>query len=158
LERSSIHIAAVDIFARKSPEQILAQRREELDNAYKLADPGSVFRVGATGAGVSIGSIFNMLSKEGKNPRGFPKLIQREYEENVIDSKFTPDLVQHSTGLKGEELRIFMSNFRPSYAFVMMATPYELSSYIQSKYEIFKLNPNLRYLPKLPDLDLEVNN
>lgn len=158
LERSSIYIAPVDIFARKSPEQILAQRREEFDKAYKLADPGSVFSVGPTGAGVSIGSIFNMLSKEGKNARRFTKLIQREYEENVIDSKFTPDLVQHSTGLKGEELRIFMSNFRPSYAFVMMATPYELSSYIQSKYEIFKLNPNLRYLPKLPDLDLEVNN
>ncbi len=158
LQRSSIYIAQVDVFARKSPEQVLAQRREEYNKAYKLADPGSVFSVGPTGAGISIGSIFNMLSKEGKNARRFTKLMQREYEDNVIDSKFTRELVSSTTGLTGDELRNFMSNFRPSYAFVTMATSYELSSYIRSKYEIFKLNPNLRYLPKLPDLDLEVNN
>ena len=158
LRRSSIHIAQIDVFARKSPEQVLAQRREEFNKAYKMADPGSIFSVGPTGAGISIGSIFNMLSKEGKNARRLTKVIQREYEDNVVDSKFTPDLVQHTTGLTGDQLRIFMNNFRPSYAFVMLATPYELSSYIRSKYEIFKLNPNLRYLPKLPDLDLEVNN
>lgn len=158
LQRSSIYIPQVDVFARKSPEEILAQRRKDYSKAYKLADPGSIFSVGPSGAGISIGSIFNMLSKEGKNARRFTKVIQREYEDNVVDSKFTPDLVQNLTGLSGQKLRVYMSNFRPSYAFVMMATQYELSAYIRSKYEIFKLNPNLRYLPKLPDLDLEVNN
>ncbi|WDF68802.1 hypothetical protein PQ465_00105 [Sphingobacterium oryzagri] len=158
LRRSSIYIPEVNVVARRSPEEVLKQRQEEFNKAFKLADPGSIFSVGPTGAGVSIGSIYNMLSREGKNARRLTRIIRQEYEHNVIDSKFTPDLVAGVTGLSGEKLSNFMRNFRPTYYFVTVATPYELSSYIRSKYEIFKLNPNLRFLPTLPDINLEVNN
>lgn len=158
LKRTSIYIPEVKVVARRSPEDILATRKEEFNKAYKLADPGSVFSVGPTGAGLSIGSIYNMLSREGRNARRLTRIIQREYEENVIDAKFTPDLVHNLTGLSGEHLTNFMNNYRPTFYFVMAATPYELTAYIRSKYEIFKLNPNLRFLPKLPDIDLEVHN
>ena len=157
LNRSSIYIPEVHIVARRSAEEVWKQRQEEFSKAYKLADPGSVFSVGPTGAGLSIGSIFNMLSREGKNARRFTQFIQQQYEEDVIDAKFTRDLVQRTTGLEGDHLTIFMSNYRPSYYFVTTATPYELATYIRSKYEIFKLNPNLRFLPRLPEIDLEVN-
>ena len=156
LERTSIYIPEVRVVARRSPEEVLQQRKEDFNKAYRLADPGSVFSVGHTGAGLSIGSIYNMLSKEGKNARRLTRFIQREYEEDVIDYKFTRDLVINITGLGGEYLTIFMGNYRPSYYFVATATPYELTTYIRSKYEIFKLNPNLRFLPKLPDIHLEV--
>ena len=158
LDRTSIYIPEVRVVARRSPDEVLQQRREEFNKAYKLADPGSIFSVGPTGAGLSIGSIYNMLSREGKNARRLTRFIQREYEEDVIDAKFTRDLVSNVTGLAGERLTIFMSNYRPTYYFVSMATPYELATYIRSKYEIFKLNPNLRFLPRLPEIDLEVNN
>ncbi len=158
LKRSSIYIPEVNVVARRSPEEVLKQRREDFSKAFKLADPGSVFSVGPTGAGLSIGSIYNMLSREGKNARRLTNIIQQEYEQNVIDSKFTPDLVSNLTGLSGQKLANFMRNYRPTYYFVSIASPYELSSYIRSKYEIFKLNPNLRFLPTLPDINLEVNN
>lgn len=158
LERTSIYIPEVNVVARRSPEDILQQRREDFSKAYRLADPGSIFSVGPTGAGLSIGTIYNMLSREGKNAKRLTRFIQKEYEEDVIDSKFTRDLVSNVTGLSGEHLSIFISNYRPTYAFVTMATRYELTTYIRSKYEIFKLNPNLRFLPKLPEIDLEVNN
>ena len=158
MDRSSIYIPEVNVVARRSPEEVFKQRQEEFNKAYRFADPGSVFSVGPSGAGLSIGSIFNMLSREGKNARRLIHFIQRSYEEDVIDTKFTPDLVQRTTGLEGEQLRNFMSNYRPSYFFVVKATPYELTRYIRSKYEIFKLNPNLRFLPKLPEIDLEVHN
>ncbi|WP_246162269.1 hypothetical protein [Sphingobacterium phlebotomi] len=158
LDRTSIYIPEVQVVARRSPEDVLQQRREDFNKAYKLADPGSIFSVGQTGAGLSIGSIYNMLSQEGKNARRLTRFIQREYEEDVIDSKFTRDLVSNVTGLTGETLTIFMSNYRPTYYFASVSSPYELTTYIRSKYEIFKLNPNLRFLPKLPEIDLEVNN
>ncbi|TDS14806.1 hypothetical protein B0I21_103306 [Sphingobacterium paludis] len=158
LKRSSIYIPEVSVVARRSPEEVLKQRQEDFSKAYKLADPGSIFSVGPTGAGVSIGAIYSMFSREAKNARRLTRIIRQEYEDNVIDSKFTPDLVSNLTGLSGRKLSNFMSNFRPSYYFVTVATPYELSSYIRSKYEIFKLNPNLRFLPTLPDINLEVNN
>lgn len=158
LERTSIYIPEVNVVARRSPEEVLRQRQEDFSKAYKLADPGSIFSVGPTGAGLSIGTIFNMLSREGKNAKRLTRFIQKEYEQDVIDSKFTRDLVSNVTGLSGEHLTIFMSNYRPTYYFVSAATPYELTTYIRSKYEIFKLNPNLRFLPALPEIDLEVNN
>jgi len=157
LDRTSIYIPEVRVVARRSPEEVLQQRKEEFNKAYKLADPGSIFSVGQTGAGLSIGSIYNMLSREGKNARRLTRFIQREYEEDVIDSKFTRDLVSNITGLTGEHLTIFMSNYRPTYYFVSVASRYELTTYIRSKYEIFKLNPNLRFLPELPEIDLEVD-
>ncbi|QBQ42911.1 hypothetical protein E2P86_17915 [Sphingobacterium psychroaquaticum] len=156
--RKSIYIPEVRVVARRSPEEILKQRREDFSKAYKLSDPGSVFSVGPTGAGVSINAIYSLFSKEVKQAKRLTKVIQQEYEQNVIDSKFTPDLVSNLTGLSGEQLNNFMINYRPTYYFVLAASPYDLTSYIQSKYEMFKLNPNLRLLPKLPDLDLEVNN
>jgi len=71
---------------------------------------------------------------------------------------FTRDLVSNITGLKGDQLTLFMRNYRPSYTFVKLATPYQLSSYIKGKYEMFKLNPNLRLLPELPQIHLDVAN
>src|SRR5690606_6582264 len=114
LERTSIYIPEVNVVARRSPEEILRQRQEDFSKAYKLADPGSIFSVGPTGAGLSIGTIFNMLSREGKNAKRLTRFIQKEYEEDVIDSKFTRDLVSNVTGLSGERLTIFMSNYRPT--------------------------------------------
>lgn len=158
LEREAIYIPEVNVVARRSPEDILKRRRDDFNKAYKLADPGSFFSVGPTGAGLSINSIYSLFSKEAKNAKRLTKTIQREYEENVVDYRFTPDLVSGLTGLSGDQLHIFMSNYRPTYYFVLVASPYELASYIKTKYELFKLNPNLRFLPKLPEIELEVNN
>jgi len=153
LERSAILIPKVDVFGRKSPEAVLKERREEFDKAYKSADPGDLLSSGsASGAGLGINYIYNLLSREGKNARRLTGIIRREYEDNVIDSKFARDLVHNLTGLKDGHLDNFMSNYRPSYDFALTATPYELTSYIKRKYEIFKLNPNLRFLPKLPEI------
>ncbi|PRD46468.1 hypothetical protein C5745_14970 [Sphingobacterium haloxyli] len=158
LDRTSIYIPEVRVVARQSPEEVFRRRQEEYNKAYKLAAPRDVFSQGATGAGVSIDMLYGLFSKERKNAKRFTRFVQREYEEDVIDSKFTRDLVSNVTGLTGDQLGIFMSNYRPSYYFVSVASPYELTTYIKSKYEIFKLNPNLRFLPKLPEIDLEVNN
>jgi len=153
LERSAILIPEVDVFGRKSPESVLKERREEFGKAYKSADPGDLISSRpAGGVGLGIDYIYNLLSREGRNARRLTGIIRREYEDNVIDSKFTRDMVHNLTGLKGEHLDNFMSNYRPSYDFALTATPYELTSYIKSRYEIFKLNPNLRFLPKLPEI------
>jgi len=152
LVRSAILIPEVDVFGRKSPEAVLRERIREFDKAYKAADPGDLLTTGASGGvGLSIDHLYNLLSREGKNARRLTGIIRREYEDNVIDGKFTRDLVHNLTGLKGEHLDNFMSNYRPSYAFALAATPYELTLYIKAKYEMFKLNPNLRFLPKLPE-------
>lgn len=150
LKRATIYIDPVTVTGKKSPEEILAQRRKDYDKAYKLADPGDIFSVGQNGAGLSINAVYNLLSKEGKSARRLTNFFQREYEENVIDQRFTKEIVTSVTGLEGTLLDNFMLRFRPSYFFSKTAGYYQMTEYIKSKYEMFKLNPNYRPLPKLP--------
>lgn len=107
---------------------------------------------------MNINTIYNLFSKEGKNARRLTKIIEEEYRQNVIDSKFTPDLVSHATGLEGELLQKFMERYRPTYYFVIAANELQLVEYIKSKYELFKLSPNLRHLPALPQIDVNIEN
>ncbi|MBL1409554.1 hypothetical protein [Sphingobacterium faecale] len=156
LKKTSIYIDPVTVVARKTPEQILADRRRDYDKAYKLADPGSYLSVGPTGAGLSINAIYNLFSKEAKNARRLTKYFQKEYEENIVDIRFSKELVKGVTGLEGEPLDNFMVRYRPSYDFVSLATHYQMVSYIKSKYEYFKFVP---YIKPLPDLDnININN
>lgn len=155
--RDYTQIEPVDVYARRSPEQILEQAKKDYDKAYKLADPGSLLSVGPTGAGLSIGALYSYISREARNARRFTEYMNTVYKENVIDSKFTPDLVQSLVGLQGQRLHNFMVRFRPSYEFIMQASHYELTEYIKSKYNLFKMFPDLRPLPELPKVDFNIH-
>lgn len=153
LNRASILIDPVTVVARKTPEEILNERRNDYNKAFRLADPGSLISVGNTGAGLSIGAVYNYFSREGKNARRLTQYFQKEYEENVVDIRFTKELVRTTTGLEGEALDNFLVRYRPSYQFVMMANHYQMISYIKSKYEFFKFVPYIKPLPDLNDFN-----
>lgn len=154
LKKSSIYIDPVTVVARQNPDQILNARKRDYDKAYKLADPGSLISVGDNGAGLSIGSVFNYFSREGKNARRLTQYFQKEYEDNIIDLRFSKELVRMTTGLEGEPLDNFLVRYRPSYQFIASASHYQLISYIKSKYEFFKFAPYIRPLPDLNDFNL----
>lgn len=154
LKRSSIYIDAVTVVARKSAGQILEERKRDYTSAYRLADPGSLISIGDNGAGLSIGSIYNYFSREGKNARKLTAYFQKEYEDNIIDIRFSKELVRSTTGLEGDALDNFLVRYRPSYQFVERATHYQLISYIKSKYEFFKFAPYIKPLPDLNDVNI----
>lgn len=154
LKRVSIYIDPVTVVARKTPDQILAERKRDYSKAYGLADPGSVLSVGDNGAGLSIGAIYNYFSREGRNARRLTQYFQREYENNYVDIRFSKELVRVTTGLEGEALDNFMIRYRPSYDFVLHANHYQLVSYIKSKYEFFKFVPYIKPLPDLREINL----
>lgn len=158
MKRDFTYIEPVRVIARKSPDQLLEEAKREYKDAYRLADPGDFLSTGLNGmgAGLSINAIYNLFSKEGKNARRFTEYMNTLYRENVIDSKFTPDLVRNLVGLEGDRLKNFMIRYRPTYEFVTQASHYELTQYIKSKYSMFKLVPDLRPLPELPKIELDV--
>jgi len=102
LVRESFYIDEVQVFARKSPEEILKKAKEDYEKAYRLSGYGDVFSVGPTGAGLSINSIYSLFSKEAKRARRLTKTIESDYKENVIDYKFTKQLISKVTGLNSE--------------------------------------------------------
>lgn len=97
-----------------------------------------------------------MVSKEGRNARRFTKFLEELHRQNIVDFRFTPELVRNLIGLDGDELAAFMQLFRPTYEFVATASYYDMVQYIRSKYEVFKLHPNLRPSRELPEIKLDV--
>ncbi|MCI0921558.1 hypothetical protein [Sphingobacterium rhinopitheci] len=154
MKRASIYIDPVTVVARKTPDQILTERKRDYNKAYRLADPGSLLSVSDNGAGLSIGAIYNYFSKEGKNARRLTQYFEREYQENIIDMRFSRELVRITTGLEGEALDNFLVRYRPSYDFVLRANHYQLISYIKSKYEFFKFVPYIKPLPDLSEFSI----
>lgn len=149
LKRSSIMLREVSIVARKSPEEILKQKREDYDRAYRDGDPGSLLSVGNSGAGLSIDALYSLISRKGKNARFLQEIIERDYQDDIIDYRFTPELVSANTGLKGDDLDDFMMQYRPSYYFVLSSNDYSLALYIRSSYKEYKKDPSARRLPPL---------
>ncbi|MCL7988576.1 hypothetical protein M8998_11575 [Sphingobacterium sp. lm-10] len=150
------YIQPVRVNARRSPVEVYEESKRTYRDAYNLADAGSLISVGPTGAGLSINAIYNLLSKDGRNARRFTAYMEQVYQDNVVDSIFTPDLVHNLLGLKGDQLHNFMIRYRPSYAFATRASHYQLTQYIKSKYNMFKILPDLRPLPELPLVDFDV--
>ncbi|WP_254526770.1 MULTISPECIES: carboxypeptidase-like regulatory domain-containing protein [unclassified Sphingobacterium] len=156
LKENVANIETVTVIGRKNPDDVLNEIKRDYGKAFELAKPGDLFSVGMTGAGLNINSLYGMISKEGKDARRFTQFIGKLHEENIIDFNFTPELVHSLVGLEGDDLKAFMQLFRPTYEFVSTANYYQMVKYIKSKYEVFKLHPNLRPLRELPDIQLDV--
>lgn len=151
-------IEEVTVYGRRHPDEVLAELKEEYSKSFELASPGDMFSVGMTGAGLNINSLYNLVSKEGRNARRFTRFLEGLHRQNIVDFRFTPELVRNLIGLQGDELAAFMQLFRPSYEFVATASYYDMVEYIKSKHEVFKLHPNLRPLRELPEIKLDVKN
>ena len=149
-------IEEVTVYGRRNPDEILAELKQEYRKSFELSTPGEMFSVGVTGAGLNINSLYNMVSKEGRNARRFTKFLEELHRQNIVDFRFTPELVRNLIGLDGDELAAFMQLFRPNYEFVATASYYDMVQYIRSKYEVFKLHPNLRPSRELPEIKLDV--
>lgn len=149
-------IEEVTVYGRRNPDEVLAELKQEYSKSFDLSSPGEMFSVGATGAGLNINSLYNMVSKEGRNARRFTKFLEELHRQNIIDFRFTPELVRNLIGLDRDDLTTFMQLFRPTYEFVATASYYDMVQYIKSKHEVFKLHPNLRPLRELPEIELDV--
>jgi len=157
LKETIKQIQTVHIYGRRNPDDVRDELKRDYKKAYDIAAPKELLSVGMGGAGLSIDALYNMVSKEAKNARRFTQFLDKLHRENIVDYYFTPELVRNLLGLEGEQLKVFMRLFRPTYDFIASNDHYQLVKYIKSKYEIFKLHPNLRPLRELPDIKLDVN-
>lgn len=153
LKRESIYIDEVSVVAKKDPDEILKKARIDYEKAFRLSESGDLFSVGQNGAGLSINSIYSLFSREAKNAKRLKKLIESDYKDNVIDYKFSEQLVSRTTGLEGEELNKFRRIFKPSYFFIISCTQYELTNYIKDCYEKYQKNPSRFFIEPLPTIN-----
>lgn len=155
LKRSSIMLKEVSIVARKSPQEVLEQKKEDYNIAYRRGDPGSLLSSGHSGAGLSIDALYSILSREGKNARYLQEIIERDYQNDIIDYRYTPEFVHANTGLEGDALEEFMLQYRPSYYFVLQSNDYQLALFVRQSYRQYRQNPEARSLPSLEEIPIE---
>jgi len=156
LKRTSIYLREVIVTDTiKSPKKKLQENKTAYKDAYVKGNTGDMLNIGQGGVGLSITSIYNLLSRQGRNARRLQEIIAQDYRESLIDYKYSKSLVNSATNLTGEPLIDFMQQFRPSYYFILEANDYELISFIKSSYQKYKRNPEARRLPPLPPLTVD---
>lgn len=141
LQKLSIRLAEVVVkdtalSAKAKYEEI----KKEFNKAYRVGNNKDILTVGQGGAGLGIDALWSAFSKEGKNARKLMEQMEKDYQNAIIDQVFSKSLVTRATGLKGDNLLVFMLSYRPSYAFATKANEYDLVNYIKIAYTRFKMN------------------
>lgn len=88
------------------------------------------------GVGIVLSPI-SYFSKGSKETRQLKKRLKQQEEDYYIDHVFPPGWVTSVTGLRGDSLKLFMYQYRPSYKFARQADRTTLLVYINDKYKEF---------------------
>lgn len=153
LKRISIPLPLVTVYdSLNNPKRRLEIIKKEYSRIYGAIsnrDMINIPQAGAGAAGLSIDALYNSLSRSGRNAKKLQGIIERDYREQVVSYRYNRSLVGSATGLTGDKLADFMQKYRPGYNFVVVASDYELLSYILGSYRRYKRNPNAYALPPL---------
>ncbi len=133
-----------------TPDQQLEKTKEEYSKIYGPSlNPDFFSNSDYGGVGISIDAIWNSISREGRNAANLRELIERDYEQHVIDYRFSRTLVGRVTGLKDAKLTSFMTRYRPGYFAVRTMTDYEFITMIRANYRRYLRNQRIYTLPPL---------
>jgi hypothetical protein len=151
LERLVIQLREVTVRdSALTPEQKLENVKEEFARIYSPSmNPDAFSNSSYGGAGLSIDYLYNAISRSGRNAARLRATIQRDYQENVIDYRFSKTFVARVTGLKEPKLTSFMFRYRPSYYTVVNMTDYEFISLIRGDLRRYLRNQRMYALPPL---------
>lgn len=156
LKSLGIRLRDVVIQEKKlSPQQQYEKTTKEYRYATIKGSSKDLLNIGTGGVGLGIDAIYNLLSRQGKNARHLQKILEKDYREDLIDYRFTPNLVQQVLGIKEPELKDFMQQYRPTYQFVLDATDYAFNLFIRNAYKSYRINPQALRLPTLPQLSID---
>jgi len=107
--------------------------------AYRKPNPISSINVGPTGVGMDPNEIINMFRfKRNRQLASLQRRLVAEEEDKYIDFRFSKKFITDITGLKGDDLTVFMKKYRPPYDFVAITNQLELGYYIQQCYKMEK--------------------
>jgi hypothetical protein len=85
-----------------------------------------------------LGSLYNLISTDGKNTRRFSRYYANEVKESQVDIFFNTSLVKAQTGLEGKDLEDFMVKYRPDYLKTLNWTRYDALKWIADCYKLEK--------------------
>ncbi|RCH54733.1 hypothetical protein DJ568_09590 [Mucilaginibacter hurinus] len=143
LKSSGIQLQQVDINdTLLTPEKRLLAIKRDYSKIYgSLAHNDLLSLSPGSGAGFSLDALYNAFSRSGRNAEKLQQIIERDYQQNVIDYRFNRTLVNSVTGLTDKKLTDFMEKYRPSYYFVTTASDYEFIRFVRNNFKRYKRSP-----------------
>ena len=155
LKRTAIPLKEVTIYdSLYNPQKRLAATKREYSKAYGPNGNNDMFSAApGVGAGISIDALWNAFSRSGRNAAHLQEIIQRDYEQDVINYRFNRTFVGFITGLKDKDLTNFMMRYRPGYFLVTNYSDYEFITYIKNNLKRYKRNRRVYQLQPLQPLE-----
>jgi hypothetical protein len=143
MKRNSIQLRQVNILdSILNPQKRLEANKRDFSKAYgSLASKEFLTSMSPGGAGLGIDAIWNSFSRSGRNAAHLREVIESDYKQDMIDSRFNRTLVGRVTGLTGKQLTDFMQKYRPGYFLVTYASEYEFINSIKTNYKRYLRNP-----------------
>lgn len=120
-----------EVVVRRLTDSRLALEIAKAENEGKAVD------VSQQRGGLRV-SPSRLFGRKAKNARSNLEILIEEQNNRKVDQKFTIQLITSLTPLSTEEIALFRERFRPSLAFVQLASPEELRLYILDSYKKFK--------------------
>lgn len=133
-----------------TPAEQYANNKKEFKYALDKGSSKDLLNLGQGGVGLGIDAIFNLLSRQGKNARHLQSILEKDYRESIIDFRYREDYVKRLTNIPDSDLNDFMTQYRPTYTFVLTASEYAFVNFVNNSYASYKRNPAMFRLPKLP--------
>ncbi|MFN0291455.1 hypothetical protein [Pedobacter helvus] len=156
LRSLGIRLKEVNIYGKaKTPQELYKSKLDEYKYKLDLGSSRDLLNLGQGGVGLGIDAIYNLLSRDGKNARQLQKILEKDYKEQVIDYRYRPDYVMALIDIKQDNLQDFMTQYRPTYQFVLSASEYAFIQFVKNSYASYKRNPAMFRLPTLPKLSIE---
>ncbi|SOD19926.1 hypothetical protein [Pedobacter xixiisoli] len=155
LRSLGIRLKEVNIYGKaKTPQELYKSKLEEYKQKLDQGSSKDLLNLGQRGVGLGIDAIYNLLSRDGKNARHLQKILEKDYKEQVIDYRYRQDYVMGLIDIKPENVQDFMTQYRPTYQFVLSASEYAFIQFVKNSYASYKRNPAMFRLPTLPKLSI----
>jgi hypothetical protein len=114
------------------------QNRRDYAKYFDFSKPNPLksINVGPGGVGMDPNEIINMFRfKRNRQLASLSRRLIAEEHNSYIDFRFSKNFVRELTGLKEQDLTLFMRKYRPPYDFVVITNQLELGYYIQQCYK-----------------------
>jgi len=107
------------------------------DSADRRSTYKKVLDYQRAGIGSPVSFVADRLSRKSRDLYNFKKMYNTMEDQRYIDTKYTPELVQSLTQLKGDTLAKFMNSYPMPVEYARNATDLELKMWIRSNFKNF---------------------
>lgn len=123
------------------------QNRRDYAKAFEFHKPNleSLTSIGPNGAGIDINELIRTFQfRKNRSMLRFQERLLQQERDKFVDHRFNALLVRRLTGLEGEELKRFMTLYRPTYEFALYTNDYDFQLYIKEAGARFKGSAGIR--------------